>query len=83
MSSEYAQDKFNGGMSDYKTSEGRLVYANYKGSAEKTITSILGGMRSCCSYLGAEYLKYLPKCAQFIQVNNTHNRKYEGQEIKG
>lgn len=83
MSSEFAQDKFNGGMEDYKSSEGRLVYAEYKGSAEKTINSILGGIRSCCSYLGAEKLKYLPKCAQFIRVNNTHNRKYEGQEIKG
>jgi IMP dehydrogenase/GMP reductase len=33
---------------------------------------ILGGIRSACAYVGADSLKDLPKCAEFIRVNRTH-----------
>ena len=82
MSSEYAQNKFNGGMNEYRASEGRVVYIKHKGSVEKVIQSILGGLRSTGSYIGAKRIKDFPKCAQFIRVNNTHNRIYEGKEIE-
>lgn len=82
MSSAYAQEKFNGGMNKYRASEGRVVYVDYKGSVESVIQSILGGLRSTGSYIGAKRIKDFPKCAQFIKVTNTHHKKYEGKEIK-
>jgi len=37
----------------------------------------LGGVRSACTYVGANRLKDLPKCASFIRVNNQYNRVFE------
>lgn len=71
MSSKKAQDK-NGGMSEYKTSEGRVKSVPYKGLAKEIIEDIQGGIRSACTYTGATCLKDLPKTAKFIQVNRTH-----------
>ena len=80
MSSEEAMNKWNGGVSSHRTSEGKEVTVPYKGSIDKIVQEIKGGVSSCCTYSGAINLKDLPKCAQFIRVNNTHNRslnKYE------
>ena len=57
MSSETAMDKYNGGIATYRTSEGRTLKVPYKGSVVKTIQSILGGLRSACTYCGANNLK--------------------------
>ena len=77
MSSKAAQDKHNGGLKEYRASEGRDVLVPYKGKVEDTVKDILGGLRSTCTYVGAEKLKNLSKCATFILCNNTHNRVYE------
>lgn len=76
MSSYEAQDKYNG-KSDYRPSEGRCVKIPYKGPVSKVIQQITGGIRSCCTYIGASEIKHMSRCATFIRVNNTHNRVYE------
>jgi GMP reductase len=71
MSSHKAQNKY-GGIKDYRASEGRVVRVQYKGRSEDVMKDILGGIRSACAYVGADSLKDLPKCAEFIRVNRTH-----------
>jgi len=77
MSSKEAQDKHHDGVANYRTSEGRCVQIPYKGLAEEIIQDILGGVRSCCTYIGANQIKEMPDKTIFIKVNNTHNRIYE------
>lgn len=77
MSSEYANNKFAGGMSDYKTSEGRELLIPYTGSLDKILQDITGGIASCCTYIGATSVKHLSKCATIIQVHNQLNKVFE------
>lgn len=77
MSSEAAQIKYDGGMGKYKSAEGKEVRLPFKGPLEPTVQSLLGGIRSACTYVGAQKIKELSKCSTFILVNNTHNRVYE------
>lgn len=67
MSSKEAQDKYNGGMSEYRASEGDCVTIPAKGPAKDTVQHILGGLRSACAYVGAGRLKDLSKCTTFIR----------------
>lgn len=76
MSSETAMEKHHGGVAEYRSSEGRTVEIPYKGPVKRTIQDILGGVRSTCSYVGAENLKQLSKCTTFVRVNNQFNRVY-------
>lgn len=71
MSSHKAQEK-HGGIKDYRASEGRVITVPYKGHAKDIMQDILGGIRSACAYVGANSLKDLPKCTEFIKVNRTH-----------
>ena len=77
MSSKEANDKYNGGLSDYRASEGRSIEIPYKGPVINTLQEILGGIRSGCSYCGAKSLKNLSKCTTFIRVTRTHNDVFE------
>ena len=45
-SSEVANKKHYGGLSDYRSSEGRKVRVKYRGKINDTILNILGGIRS-------------------------------------
>lgn len=81
MSSTTAQDKYNGGLKDYRSSEGRTVTVPYKGPVYDSVKSLLGGIRSTCTYVGASKIKELPKRTTFIKVNNTHNRVFENNTI--
>lgn len=76
MSSKEAMNKHNGGVADYRTSEGKCVSIPYKGTTSDTIKDILGGLRSACTYVGSKSLKDLPKSTTFILVHNTHNKVY-------
>jgi len=80
MSSYDAQDKYNGGVKEYRGSEGKAVSIPYKGPVEKLCQQIEGGIRSCCAYIGAEKIKDMGKCTTFIRVNNTHNSVFVGGE---
>ena len=81
MSSKSANEKHFGGLKKYRSSEGRTVLVEYKGAVENTIQDILGGIRSACTYVGANKLKQLSKCATFIQVSNQLNTIYESSTI--
>jgi GMP reductase len=73
MSSKDAQEKHNGGVSDYRSSEGKTVEIPYRGFVEGTVKDILGGLRSACTYVGARRLKDLSKCTTFIRVSRQYN----------
>ena len=77
MSSDAANTKHFGGLKNYRSSEGREVLVPYRGEVAQTIQNILGGVRSTCTYVGANTLKQLSKCTTFIRVNNQFNRTYE------
>jgi GMP reductase len=76
MSSDTAMNRHNGGVSNYRTSEGKRVLIEYKGPVENTIQDILGGIRSTCTYVGAETLKQLSKRTTFIRVTQQLNEVY-------
>lgn len=77
-SSEEAMMKHHGSIPQYRASEGKSVEVEYKGSVEKSIQEILGGLRSACTYVGARQLKELPKRTTFICVSEQINPKYTG-----
>ncbi len=72
-SSDTANKKHYGGLSDYRSSEGRSVKLKYRGKVKDTISNILGGVRSSCTYVGAPSLKQLSKCTTFVRVSNQFN----------
>ncbi len=82
MSSDAANTKHFGGLKDYRASEGREVLVPYRGKVENTVQTILGGVRSTCTYAGAKRLKHLPKCATFIRTNAQYNKTYESTTTK-
>ena len=81
MSSEYAQDKHNGGMANYRSSEGKVKKIPYKGPVTNTINDILGGLRSTGTYMGAARIKDFPKCCTFVRVNRQVNEVYSNPEF--
>ena len=76
MSSTTAMDKHVGGVADYRASEGKTVEVPYKGKVEHTLQDILGGLRSTCTYVGAQRLKELTKRTTFIRVAEQENKIY-------
>ena len=77
MSSKTANDKHFGGLQNYRSSEGRTVLLPLKPSLDETVSDLLGGIRSTCSYVGARSLAELPEKASFVRCSNTHNRVFE------
>jgi GMP reductase len=73
MSSNTAMDKHHGGVAEYRSSEGRTVSIPYRGAVDNTVRDILGGLRSTCTYVGAQNLKQLSKCTTFVRVNKQYN----------
>lgn len=76
MSSDTAMNKHHGEVANYRSSEGRTVEVPYKGPVENTVLDILGGLRSTCTYVGANELVYLSECTTFVRVNNQYNRVF-------
>ncbi len=77
MSSSTAMEKHVGGVAEYRASEGKTVEVPYRGSVESTLQDILGGLRSTCTYVGAQRLKELTKRTTFIRVAEQENRVYK------
>ena len=77
MSSAKAMEEHYGGVARHRAPEGKEVRVPYRGPLETTIQSILGGLRSACSYVGARRIKDLPKCTTFIRVSITTNEVYQ------
>jgi GMP reductase len=76
MSSSSAMDKHAGGVAKYRAAEGKTVELAYRGPVEDTIQDILGGVRSTCTYVGAQRLKELTKRTTFIRVLEQENNVY-------
>lgn len=77
MSSDTAMGKHTGGVADYRASEGKTVEVPYRGKVDATLQDILGGVRSTCTYVGAQRLKELTKRTTFIRVDEQENRVYD------
>ena len=82
MSSDAANTKHFGGLKNYRASEGREVLVPYRGAVENTVQDLLGGLRSTCTYVGANRLKHLSKCTTFVMVNNQFNAVYASSTTK-
>jgi len=82
-SSTTEAQKNTGGVQEHRTSEGRIIEIPYRGSVNNVITDVLGGVRSACTYVGANKLKNLSKCTTFVQVSGkqTHNNMFAGLQI--
>lgn len=68
MSSKEAMEKHGGADKEYRASEGKCVEVSYKGPVDNIIKEILGGLRSCGTYIGAMQIKHFPKHANFVRV---------------
>jgi len=77
MSSAKAMETHYGEIAGHRAPEGKEVRVPYRGPLEVTIQSILGGLRSACSYVGARRVKDLPKCTTFIRVSMTTNEVFQ------
>ena len=77
MSSAKAMETHYGEIAEHRAPEGKEVRVPYRGALETTIQSILGGLRSACSYVGARRIKDLPKCTTFIRVSMTTNEVFQ------
>lgn len=75
MSTHHAQDLFEDGKKNYRASEGTKITVSYKGPISNIIQELLGGIRSCCCYIGASHIKHMIKCGQFCRVNQIHSNK--------
>lgn len=78
MSSDTAMQKYHGGVANYRASEGKTVKVPARGPLAHTLTDILGGVRSTCTYVGASKLKELSKRTTFIRVQEQENRVFGG-----
>ncbi|EKD55149.1 MAG: hypothetical protein ACD_60C00025G0046 [uncultured bacterium] len=76
MSSSEAMEKHHGSVAHYRASEGRSVNVPYRGPVKNTVLDILGGIRSTCTYVGAERLKELSKRTTFIRVTKQINEVF-------
>ena len=80
MSSRKAQETYYGDLAEHRAPEGKKVRLKYKGEIDSTVQSVLGGIRSACSYVGAKSIKDLPKSTTFIRVTQTTNEIFTGSD---
>ena len=81
MSSNRAMQEHGTRKDGYRSSEGKHIRLDARGSVEGTVTEILGGVRSACTYIGARRIKDMPKCATFVLVNAIYNTVYNNQTV--
>ena len=81
MSSDRAREKHGKRKDGYRGNEGRWISLPYRGAVANTVEDILGGVRSTCTYAGANKLKQLSKCTTFVRCTQTHNGIYEKSTI--
>ena len=81
MSSTEAMTVHHGKIADYRASEGKSVDIPYRGPVQNTVLDILGGMRSACTYVGAQSLKELSKCTTFIRTTQQLNEIFSQHEV--
>ena len=76
MSSDRAMEIHGARKDGYRGAEGKEIKIPYKGTVEDTLTEIIGGVRSACTYIGATKIKDMPKCATFVQVLQQENQVF-------
>ena len=76
MSSDRAMEVHGSRKDGYRSSEGKQIHMESRGPVEHTVTEILGGLRSACTYIGARRIKDMPKCTTFAMVHNQYNTVY-------
>ena len=76
MSSDRAMEIHGARKDGYRGAEGKDIRIPYKGTVEETLTEIIGGVRSACTYIGATKIKDMPKCATFVQVLQQDNQVF-------
>ena len=81
MSSTLAQEKFQGGMKNYRASEGVVIEVPYSGSMDSILEDMLGSIRSMMTYIGAKNLKNIPKQCVFYKVNNQRNHIFDSHMV--
>lgn len=77
MSSRTAMEKYAGGIAEYRAAEGKDVLVPYRGPVAGTVSGILGGVRSACTYVGARQLKELTKRTTFVRVRGKINDAFD------
>ena len=78
MSSAYVQNKLFGGFkSQYRSSEGRQTLVKIAGPLSDIIDDILGGLRSCFTYIGCHNMKHFQKHCVFYKVRHQLTTTYE------
>tara|TARA_B100002019_G_scaffold43150_2_gene36187 strand:- start:10963 stop:12015 length:1053 start_codon:yes stop_codon:yes gene_type:complete len=76
MSSDEAMARHGRRKDGYRGAEGKVVSLPHRGPVKDTLTEILGGVRSACTYIGAKRLKDMAKCTTFVRVNNQVNNVF-------
>lgn len=69
---------------EYRPDEGRNLMIPVQGSIHKVLNQVKGGLRSACTYVGAQTLEELYDKTTFVEVNhqiNTTLAKYENSSI--
>lgn len=75
MSTHHAQEMYEDNIKSYRASEGTKITVKYKGSLDKVVQELLGGIRSCCCYIGSRSIKDMSKCGQFCRTHQIHSNK--------
>ena len=70
-------DKTNPDEMDYKPNEGRDLLIPCKGPIKRILKQLQGGLRSACTYVGAEHINRLYERCTFVRVNNQINKSLE------
>ncbi len=73
MSSDEAMRVHGSRKDGYRSAEGKVIQIDHRGPVEDQIVEILGGVRSTCTYIGAQRIKDMSKCTTFVRVNNQVN----------
>lgn len=81
MSSKKANEIHNGGLQNYRTSEGKVAKIKLKGSLIDTINDIEGGIRSACTYTDSMSITDLYKNTNFIKVNTQYSNVFDKNVI--
>lgn len=80
MASRKAQDIHNGGLADYRSSEGKEFEIPARGPIENTIKHYLGGLRSACLYQGIDKVMDLSKSPTFVKVSRQMSGVFDGYQ---
>ena len=62
---------------EYRPNEGRDLLIPCKGPIKRILKQLQGGLRSACTYVGAEHINRLYERCTFVRVNNQINKSLE------